>query len=132
MIARKYRFHGHNSLRATYQRAQTVRSSQLSLKYASNPRRTHYRAAVVISRKVNKSAVVRNRLRRRIYAVIEAREPQLQSPYDLIITVFSDQLTQLTADELESLLDDQLKKAGILSLAGDKPTGHGIVEARKS
>lgn len=113
MIVRANRFHGHNSLRSTYQRAQTVRSGQVSLKYAPNPGRSSYRAAIVVSRKVNKSAVVRNRIRRRMYAIIQNQAAHLKV-YDLIFTVFGDQVNQLNPSQLEQLILQQLKKAKVI------------------
>ncbi len=115
MIARQHRFHGHNSLSFVYRHGRTVRGPQLALKYVLNTRRATYRAAVVVSSKVHKSAVVRNRLRRRIYEVIRAHEPELHEPYDLVFTVFSDQLNELTSEQLGELIHAQLQQAGALS-----------------
>ena len=68
MIARAHRFHGHNSLRYVYGRGKIIRGQFFSLKYALNSKRRRYRAAVVVSRKVHKSAVVRNRIRRETFS----------------------------------------------------------------
>lgn len=114
MIASKHRFHGHGSLRYVYQRGQTVRGPMLSLKFVPNARRTAYRLAVVVSKKVNKSAVTRNRIRRRLYEAVRRHEARIQAPYDMVLTVFSEQLASLPAEELEQLVIDQLKKANII------------------
>lgn len=119
MIARTHRFHGHNSLSFVYRHGQTVRGPQLALKYVRNQRRATYRAAVVVSSKVHKSAVVRNRLRRRIYEVIREHEAELHEPFDLVFTVFSDQLNELTPQQLSELVHSQLTQAGALSHAVD-------------
>jgi ribonuclease P protein component len=127
MIARTHRFHGYNSLRFVYQHGSSVRGSQLTLKYALNPRRNGYRAAVVVSRKVQKSAVARNRLRRRIFEAIRADEAAIQQPYDLVFTVFNDQLNDLSPEKLHSLVHTQLDKAGVLNANN---SGHDIVSGR--
>lgn len=114
MIARTHRFHGHGSLKGVYGRGQTVRSGQLALKYALNPRRSTYRVAVVVGRKVSKSAVVRNRIRRRIYAVVGNHAGQLEGAHDLVFTVFSEQIKELAPNRLDELVAGQLRAAGAL------------------
>jgi ribonuclease P protein component len=126
MISKAHRFHGFTSLRAVYSRGQTVRGSALALKYMPNPRRGSYRAAVVVSRKTHKSAVVRNRIRRRIYEIIRSYEPDVTGPFDIVITVYSDQVAEVPSQSLESMVQDLFKKAGILRRATESDT-HGIV-----
>lgn len=115
MINSTHRFHGHGSLRYAYQRGETVRHALLALKYVKNSRRDTYRVAVVVSKKVHKSAVVRNRIRRRIYEAVRLLESQINEPYDLVITVFHEQLAALPSAELQSLVRAQLKRAHILA-----------------
>lgn len=130
MIIRTHRFHGYNSLRHVYSRGTTVRGSFLALKYIVNQRRSSYRAAVVVSRKVHKSAIVRNRIRRRIYEVIRNNQAGISQPYDIVITVFNEQLATMPASELQAAVIELLYKASILSVP---PSGgpHGIVEPKE-
>jgi ribonuclease P protein component len=111
MIARKHRFHGHNSLRYVYSNGQTVRSSMGALKFVPNPRRETYRAAVVVSKKNNKLAVVRNRIRRRIYEVIRLNVSE-SCNYDMVFTVFSDQLADVPAETLHETILRLLQDSG--------------------
>jgi ribonuclease P protein component len=117
MIIRAHRFHGYNALRHAYGRGQTVRGQLIAIKYLNNPRRTTYRAAVVVSRKVHKSAVVRGRIRRRIYEIIRGQEAYIDDPYDIIVTVFSDQLATMNAKELKNMIVLQLQRCGVVSSA---------------
>lgn len=114
MISRAHRFHGHGSLRYVYQNGQTVRGPLTALKFTLNPRRTTYRLAVVVSRKINKSAIVRNRIRRRLYEAVRLREEDIKQPYDMVITVFHNQLNNLSSDELNRLVSAQLHQAEII------------------
>ena len=114
MIHRTHRFHGRTSLRFVYNNGQTVRCQYSALKYVRNNRRRTYRVAIVVSRKVSKSAVVRNRIRRRMYEAIAACAPHISGPYDMIFTVFSDQLATMEYEELFTTLETQLQKAGIM------------------
>lgn len=114
MISSRHRFHGRTALKYVYQNGQVVRGPFFSVKYALNPRTSSYRAAVVVSRKVNKSAVARNRLRRRLYEALRQLETDLGQPADIVITVFQDNLTDLSADKLKHQLSGQLKAAKLI------------------
>lgn len=100
MLAAKNRFHGHGSLRFVYSRGQVTRSKLFICKYTSNPRRNEPRVAVVVSKKVIKSAVKRNRIRRRLYEVIRHELPQLTSQTDLVYIVVSADVLVVPHDEL--------------------------------
>jgi len=115
MIHRTHRFHGYNSLRFVYKSGKTVRCPNSALKFVYNPRRKTYRVAVVVSRKVHKSAVVRNRIRRRMYEVIRAVDPQITGPYDMVFTAFSDQLATMNYGEFAASVTSQLQKAEIIA-----------------
>ncbi len=92
-----------------------MRGQFFSLKYILNERRKTYRLAIVVSRKVSKSAVVRNRIRRRIYELVRAESPNITKAYDLIISVYSDQLATLPISELKALLIRTLSQSGVIS-----------------
>jgi ribonuclease P protein component len=114
MISRAHRFHGYGSLNFVYRSGSTVRGPLFAVKYAQNPRRKTYRAAVVVSRKVHKSAVARNRIRRRIYAVIGELEPQIGGPYDIVVSVFHDTVLEEPHKNLARQVKKQLEQAGII------------------
>jgi ribonuclease P protein component len=116
MITRSHRFHGYGSLRYIYRHGKTVRGPLCSLKYILNKRRKTYRVSVVVNKKVNKSAVARNRIRRRMYEVIRSLEVLLEEPYDLVFTIFSDQINELTPSDLDRLVKAQLSQAGVVIL----------------
>lgn len=109
MLAFKYRFHGHGSLRFVYRNGKVVRSHLATVKYTVNPHRKHPRFAVVVSKKVLKSAVGRNRIRRRIYEILRRRIEQAKN-YDVVIIVSSVEALTLPPGELQetiySLLED--------------------------
>lgn len=114
MIKSSHRFHGYGSLRFIYRHGKTVRGPLCSLKYSLNPKRKTYRLAVVVNKKVNKSAVTRNRIRRVIYENYRLVEKLILEPYDLVVTIFSDQILDLTPDELNRLVKAQLQQAGVI------------------
>jgi ribonuclease P protein component len=115
MIARLHRFHGQSGLRAVYRHGQTTRSPHLSLKYLQRPAGRRYRVAIVVSRKVSKSAVVRNRIRRRLYEAVRAYHSGMSGEYDMVITVFNEQVAGIDASSLEKMVRSLLSKARIVA-----------------
>lgn len=92
MIPKCNRFHGHSSLNYVYKNGQAVRSRKLTIKVVNNPKRQKPRMAVIISKKVLKSAVKRNRVRRQVYAYISNLIPQLNDVYDIVFIITSGEL----------------------------------------
>lgn len=114
MISHKHRFHGLGSLRYVYSKGQVVRSKNLGLKFVLNTRRSTWRAAVVVSKKVSKSAVVRNRLRRRTYETI--RQAGLPDKgVDLVFTVYNVALLEATPAELRDIVAKLLAEADFIT-----------------
>ena len=105
MIPFRNRFHGHNSLRFVYKNGRIVRSRYATLKSSPNPNRNQPRIAVVVSKKVLKSAVRRNRIRRRIYDYIRNQTPRLNQNYDIVIIVSSSELLNMSSEELVAQLE---------------------------
>lgn len=114
MLSRAHRFHGYNSLRHVYRGGSTARGPLFAVKAMHSPRRQSYRLAVVVSRKINKSAVARNRMRRRLYELVRELDDQVAGSYDIVITVFHDSLRETDAKQLRSQLKKQLKQAGVI------------------
>lgn len=115
MIRREHRFHGHNSLNYLFRRGRTERVEFLSLRHSPS-KRQDYRLAIIVSKKVSKSAVVRNRIRRRIYEVIRVlhKEQGTAWPHDMSITVYDERVAKVPHIELESQIKKLLQKAKIL------------------
>lgn len=113
MLSVKHRFHGHGSLRYVYKHGQSVHSHALKVKYVANKQRQEPRFSVVVSKKVHKAAVGRNRIRRRIYEIIRHELPQLKSARDVVIIVYSSELLAMPTDELTSLIGQVFHQADL-------------------
>lgn len=113
MLDSSHRFHGHGSLRYIYKNGQTVRNGALTLRYLKNPRRSTSRFAVVVSKKTLKSAVGRNRIRRRVYEIVRRELPQLKPRHDIVVLVFSSELRTSNHDELLVQLRQLFSDAGL-------------------
>lgn len=105
MLSKKYRFHSRGGVRFTYQKGKTIRTPKMSLVFNENTR-GHQRFAVVISKKVLKSAVGRNRIRRRVYEAIRMNLPYFKDKKDCIFVVYSKEIKNMSFDELQKLILD--------------------------
>lgn len=88
-----------------YQHGKTVRRANMSLVFAPNTR-GFTRVAVVVSKKVAKSAVERNRIRRRVYEALRKNFDYLPKKNDYIFVVFSKNVLKMPFSELEKTLGE--------------------------
>ena len=100
MLNKKYRFHSRGGVRYVYQKGKTIRTPKMSLVFAEN-KKGFTRVAVVVSKKVMKSAVGRNRIRRRIYEAIRVNFDKLPKNMDYIFVVYTNKLKDIPFKELE-------------------------------
>jgi len=116
MISGGFRFHGHSSLRYVYANGKAVRSRIATIKSVSNPRRSKSRVAVVVSKKVLKSSVKRNRIRRRVYEYVRVNVlPKVKDVHDIVVIVTSPDPYTLSAAELSEQLDQIFAQTDLLS-----------------
>ena len=113
MISKKFRFQGRAGIRFAYRSGRTINGPNYSIKAAKNDKQQNYRLAVVVSKKVSKSAVTRNRIRRRIYEIVRANHNNITQPLDIIVTVHNPVVADMPADELKSSFEQLLKTAKI-------------------
>ena len=113
MLNRLHRFHGLGSLNFAYKKGKTVRGPLMALRFVPNDRIEQYRAAVVVSRKVHKSAVVRNRIRRRVYAIVREELAATARPHDLVFTIYSERVAEISSSELRDAVKTLIDKAAV-------------------
>lgn len=75
--------------------------------FYTKTKRSDYRMAVVVSKKVAKSAVTRNRIRRRLYESVRKQGLLNGQPVDAVFVVQKDSLAEIES----KILDSQTKKA---------------------
>ena len=75
----------------------------MSLVFVNNTR-GFTRVAVVISKKVEKTAVGRNRIRRRIYEAIRINFDLMPKGVDYVFVVYSKEVIRMKFGELEEML----------------------------
>lgn len=111
MLSRFNRFHGHGSVRRVYRLGKPSRNTLASLHVLRGDKVRSTKVAVVVSRKVDKSAVRRNRIRRRIYEYVRHHQDSINPPAELVITVYQADAAKMGAADLAASLDELFKKA---------------------
>ena len=110
MLSKKYRFHSRGGVRYVYQKGKTIRTPSLSLVFAPNTR-GYQRFAVVVSKKVLKSAVGRNRIRRRVYEAIRHELPEFRQPMDCVFVVFNKTVANTPFLDLRRTIHDLIARS---------------------
>lgn len=113
MLTQRNRFHGYNSLRYVYKNGEAVRSQFATMKFSHNPRRRSPRIAVVVSKKIWKRAVGRNRIRRRVYEALRQELPDIQGSFDIVYIVSSPDIYAVSSSELQSHIKEMLTSANL-------------------
>jgi ribonuclease P protein component len=111
VLARPYRLRKSADITRVYKRGVYGGSAGIISVKAATSGRPEARIVVVVSKKVDKRAVVRNRLRRRISGELERRWATVRPGYDIVVSVHSD-ISSLPTDRLQEHLDRALSKAG--------------------
>lgn len=112
MLAKKYRFHSRGGVKYVYQHGKTVRKPRMSLVFCDNTRK-FTRVAVVVSKKVTKIAVKRNRIRRRIYEALRQNFEYIPKERDYIFVVYSDEILKIPFDELVKMLGELVEESKV-------------------
>ncbi len=71
----------------------------------------------MVSKKVHKGAVGRNRIRRRIYEIIRRELPNISPKHDIVFLVFSSEVLTMPHEDLERTLQQLIESAGIYKKA---------------
>ena len=109
MIAQRYRFRKPKEMRPLFRYGQVEKTPYFRVRHCSN-RRQDYRLAIIVSKKIDKKAVVRNRIRRRFYELWRQRLSTLDISADIAIIVLDREALNLSWMELQELLEPIWRK----------------------
>jgi ribonuclease P protein component len=112
VLARSDRLRDRKDVSRVYSKGISVRSHPLTLKFLKNSI-DHNRTAVVVSKKVAKSAPLRNRIRRRIFSLVREKQLQNENHYDAIISVFDGDVAKMDFSQLSKIMDELYKRANL-------------------
>lgn len=112
MLNRNYRFHSRGGVRYVYQKGKTIRKPKMSLVFVENTR-GFTRIGVVVSKKVEKTAVGRNRIRRRIYEALRLNMEDIPKKTDYVFVVYSKDFLKMPFKEIEKILGELVAEAEV-------------------
>ena len=112
MLKKKYRFHSRGGVKYVYQKGKTVRAPKASLVFCENTR-GFTRIAVVVSKKVTKTAVKRNLIRRRVYEVLRRNMEYIPKGRDYIFVIFGADVATMDFMELEKILGKLVEESKV-------------------
>lgn len=95
-----------------YRHGKTVRSQKMSLVFGPNAR-GFTRVAVVVSKKVEKTAVGRNRIRRRVYEALRRNFDLIPKQMDYIFVIYSREVERMEYGELEKMLGGLVEESKV-------------------
>lgn len=114
MLPQAHRLRLEKDIKTLFARGKSVFGSLVGLKFSKNNLSVS-RFAVVAGVKVSKKAVVRNRLKRQVRAIVQEALPRVAAGYDVLLFLKPSAVGK-PFDELEAQVLASLKKAKILSL----------------
>lgn len=112
MLSKKYRFHSRGGVKFVYQKGKTVRKNGVSLVFCENTK-GFTRIAVVVSKKIEKTAVKRNRIRRRVYETLRKNMELVPKKNDYIFVVNNKKIINIEQKELEKLLGSLIEESKV-------------------
>ena len=110
MLNKNFRFHSRGGVKYVYQHGKTIRRPEISLVYCDNER-GKTRFAVVVSKKVNKTAVGRNEIRRRIYEAIRLGFDKFKKPRDYIFVIYNRNVKDMPFKDLQKLIRSLIEES---------------------
>lgn len=112
MLPKEHRLRHDKDIKTLFGKAKGVFDPLVGLKFRKTDRSLS-RFAVVVGVKVSKKAVVRNRVRRQIRAMIESRLTEIKPGFDVVLLVRPD-AAKATREELLRHVTRVLTKAGLI------------------
>ena len=110
MLSKEYRFHSRGGVKYVYSHGKTIRRPELSLIICDNSR-GKTRFAVVVSKKVMRTAIGRNRIRRRIYEAIRLNLDRFKKPRDYIFIIYSKAVMDQPFSDLQKTIRSLLEES---------------------
>jgi len=112
MLKKEYRFHSRGGVKYVYQHGKTIRRSKMSLVFCDNTR-GFTRVAVVVSKKVAKTAVARNKIRRRVYEALRVNFEFIPKKRDYIFVIYTADVMTMPYNDLVKLLGELVAESKV-------------------
>ncbi|MGC9048953.1 MAG: ribonuclease P protein component [Patescibacteria group bacterium] len=114
MLPYKYRLTKNKDFEKVAKHGQSVFSRELGLKWIKNNLSVS-RFGIIVSLKVSKKAVIRNKLKRRLRAIIQQNLETIKTGFDIII-LSNPEIKKLNFTKLKRRLEMLLKRARLIKI----------------
>lgn len=113
MLASAHRLRKSSDIARVYRHGR--RSGSAHLLFRANPNRVkETRFAVVVGKKVDKRAVVRNRCRRQVQEALRALVPDVKPGFDILVSINTD-VRAVPRPQLDQEVQQTLRRLGMLA-----------------
>ena len=112
MLAKHLSIKQQRDIRYVYNKGRSSSSKDLRIKYCKN-KLSYSRFVFVVSNKISKKAVVRNKIRRRLKAIIYHNLDKFLGNYDIIISVRQTPINR-SYQEIEAELKSVLRRGRLI------------------
>lgn len=113
MLKRQYRFSGLGSVRPALRHGRRIRGSKMAASVLQT-KNAAPRFSILVSKKVSKKAVVRNRIRRRVFEALRENNLGEMPPHDVVISVFDSHVAEMPWVDVQAEVQSLLKKANLV------------------
>ena len=103
MLKRKNRFSKSYQVRYVLKNGESFKTGPLLFKSLQKNSTHQAKIAVVVSKKIHKSAVVRNKIRRRVFECVRQTNTQITG-FDLVIVVYASHISTMQNTQLEAII----------------------------
>lgn len=112
MLARCNRLKENKDFKGIFKKGKGLKEKFLFVKIKNNGMDLN-RFGFIVSKKVSKKAVIRNKIKRRLREIIKARIAKMKQGYDIIILVYPE-IKEKSFLEIENIVDKIFKKVKLL------------------
>ena len=114
MVSKEYRLSGNKNFEKVFQEGQIIQAETFGLAYLNRGDNEVTRFGFIVSTKVSKLAVQRNRVKRALSEAVRFLTHQLEKGYNVVFLA-KGQSMKVPTDELMREVGITLKKAGLLT-----------------
>lgn len=111
MLKRKLSLKGEKKIELIFKKGKGFKESFLALKYIPSPQQnSHF--GIIVSQKISKKATVRNKIKRRIRAILLHKQKMIEKPIECVLIVFPG-AEKKHFKEIDETISNLFKKAGL-------------------
>lgn len=109
MLSREYKLKKDNDFKKVFEKGKFYHSDFIKIRFLKNDLKVT-RFGIVVSSKISKKAVSRNRIRRRLEEIIRIRLDQIRSGFDIVV-LFEPEVIGKNHKQIEQVFVNLIKEA---------------------